>query len=541
MARGDASAQPGQVAAGSPAYEYSWRSGASENDEFFFPQQGGDVVAPPRQTPRLSGSISAGGRRSGSAVVAPATPSQMLRLRQGEGFMSISRATEIAEKQKADSMKATQMMMETLTNLQNENKKYAAEAAMSKSDASGKEGKIRVLSEQLAAAMSQLSAQESTITAQQQQIQKLRTPSESHYPHLGSGTPPAFKDFPARQPGGDTSPLPPRPKGMNPTASFTPRKNQMPVVVPNSSDDVFKAYNFSPSPGQKYGAADFEQKSLGELLSACFNKVETAIRKVPIADVVPMDDSKPTHDQMQVIRLLQEHLGTKKLAYELFKDTEGRYWAMIAIISHTIVDYIFQDQIVGNNNSFGGQTYIKAFNEEQATAQYDHPRVGDIKHRHKLAEQRASSARALIRMQGFWKWIQSTTYSLTQRIVRDFAVCFPAKCHYALTQELHKAVNEAVRIGVRMRQDPVYHDFNFPPTGTPWNSVFHVHRNQELMGQILGDDKSPYCVRIAMMPLIKSKSFAPNQEETVKTTTIHKAEVIVGDRDVYLRQNRRQK
>jgi hypothetical protein len=56
------------------------------------------------------------------------------------------------------------------------------------------------------------------------------------------------------------------------------------------------------------------------------------------------------------------------------------------------------------------------------------------------------------------------------------------------------------------------------------------------MGQKLSNDKSPYSVRIAIMPLIKSKSFANN---TASVKTIHKAEVIVGDRETHMRQARK--
>ena len=78
--------------------------------------------------------------------------------------------------------------------------------------------------------------------------------------------------------------------------------------------------------------------------------------------------------------------------------------------------------------------------------------------------------------------------------------------------------------------------YNFPPTGTPWHSDFHVHRNPELVGQKLSNDKSPYGVRIAIMPLIKSKSFA---NDTAIVKTIHKAEVIVGDREMHMRLARK--
>ena len=284
-------------------------------------------------------------------------------------------------------------------------------------------------------------------------------------------------------------------------------------------------------------APTFEQKSLTELLSNCFNNVEAAIRKVPILDLVPKNNGRPTKHQFQVILMLQQHLGSKTIAYELLKDAQERYPAMIALISHTIVDWIFQDQIIGTKANFAGRVYLTAYEEEQKATNYNHPRIRDLKYRHGLSEQRAAAASDLVGAKGFWKWLNSTTYSQTVKIVREFAVCFPDSFHYSLTQDLHRAVSEAVRLAVRMRTEPTLIEYSFPPTGTPWASPYHVHRNPELNGQTLSDNRSPYCVKVAITPLIKAKSFANNM---VDLKTVHKAEVIVGDRAILLPQmNRR--
>jgi hypothetical protein len=492
---------------------YQDRSGASEHDMFFFPQRRGDVAT---AAPGPAGRISAGLKASGSSAER-ALPSLDVAARR------------LCAGVKDTVQEQVEKLVSALHVLQTENQEAGATNAELEKILCVREETVQILLEQLAAARSELQALKAPAAGSQ-----ASHPSPGYF--AGSMV---VED--GSYDGEQTTP-PARLRGLNPAAAlrpFTPGKAI--TLTPKSADDVFGEASWSPSQGKgkkPVYTTKFEQKSLTELLSSCFNNVEAAIRKVPILDLLPRNDGRPTRDQSQVIVMLQEHLLAKKTAYELLKDEEDRYLGMIALISHTIVDYIFKDQIIGTTANFAGRTYLAAYEEEQKAADYDHPRIGDIQHRRDLAEQRASAARALARTPGFQKWLNSTTYGTTKKIVREFAICFPARNHYSLTQDLHKAVHEAVRIAVRMLQEPDFIEYSFPPLGTPWASDYHVHRNPELNGQTLSDDKSPYCVRVAIMPLIKAKSFANNR---VDLKTIHKAEVIVGDRDIHLRQMHRKR
>ena len=460
-----------------PRFVYQDRSGASEHDEFFFPQRRGDVAAAAAAAPGPAGRISAGLKASKSSTE-DALPSLD------------SAARRICDGVKVTVEEQVERLVDALRVLNSENQEGAAAYAELKRLASIRGETVQILSEQLAVAR-----------RQNQVLEASAARSRAGHP----------------SPGNSVSSLDVEPS----------RSGREQTAPPARLDDVYDK-------GKKpVYTTNVEQKSLTELLSWCFNSVEVAIRKVPVLDLVPRNDGRPTRDQNIIIEMLQKHLLAKKAAYELLKDEEARYPAIIALISHSIVDYIFKDQIIGTTANFSGRTYLAAYEEEKKAADYNHPRVGDSKYRHALAEQRAAAASALARTPGFHKWLHSTTYGTAEKIVREFAICFPAGNHYGLMQDLHKAVDDAFRIAVRMLQEPDFIEYSFPPTGTPWASDYHIHRNPELNGLTLSDQRSPYCVRIAIMPLIKSKSFANNM---VDLKTIHKAEVLVGDRDVCLRQ-----
>ena len=306
-------------------------------------------------------------------------------------------------------------------------------------------------------------------------------------------------------------------------------------MTPNPADDVFASQPTTPTRGpRQFNPADFEKKQLPELLACCFSKVEAAVRKFPIRN--PARD-KEAPQKGQFIYLLQGHLGNSKVAYDVLYNQDERHWAIIGMLSHSIVDYVFKDSVLGSFQSPYTAEFTKAWKEEEETSEFNHPKVDDLNHRRALAEQRAKCARTVVQFPGFWKWVQVATMNVTNNIIGSFTVAFAPPYLNPLAQELHKAVDEAMRIAIRMLQDPTIADFTFPPTGTPWNSMFHVHRNPELIGQVLTDDKSQYCVRVACMPVVKIKSF---EDDTVGTKVVHRAEVVVGDRKTHL-QSRRQR
>ena len=521
--------QPKTAAGPSPPVGNLNRSGASENDEFYFPQLRRDRSAPPTAASDSAERVAAWMKDVADPLQHVGTP-----LKRSDALRMVAGI----EAAKNTSLKITNGLIDKISLLQNQSNTYAADAVEQKKIVDDRDESIRELHEQLADLMGQLRAKDSLIEVQQKSIKALATtPVQSPNGGVTAGPSTGSLDIVLARGSAERAQLPPRPQGPLPTWRAYGKR---PVgLAPNKADDVFVETNptlYHQIKGNQ-GALVY-QKSLQELLSSCFNQVEYAVRNIPILDMVPKHRGSPTFKQRQVIKKLQDHLDAKKPAYDLFRDLEGRYWAVIGLISNNLVDTIFTQQIIDNKMTFAGQTYIKAFEEERETAEYNHPKVNDLGHRNRLAEQRASSATALVRKQGFRKWLNSISHDMTRSIVQDLAVCFPGSVIYALTQELHKPVSEALRIAVRMRQEPNFIEYNFPPTGTPWNSKFHIHRNTDLMGQTLSDDKSPYCVQVAIMPLIKSKSFANN---AVDSKIIHKAEVVVGDREELLRAVRFQR
>ena len=321
--------------------------------------------------------------------------------------------------------------------------------------------------------------------------------------------------------------------------NLTPHQKRPFQMTPHPADDVFAQPPESPTPGPRaLRQTDFEKKQLPELLASCFIKVEATLRKVPLLNIIT--PGPLSFDAEQIVKLLNEHIGNnRKLVFTMLKDENERYWTMIALISHTIVDYIFKDHIIGNVPSNFSNAYTAVFEEEAAASEHGHPKIDDLVYRHSLADQRAHWARNIVELPGFWKWVQQFTTQMTEKIVHDLSVCFPKPLHGFIRYELFKAINEAMRISIRLKQEPKIYEYIFPTLGTPWNSTFHVHRNPALRGQILGDEKSPWCVRIAATPVVKEREF--QESGPMKDGILHRAEVIVGDRKTHLRaaRNRR--
>ncbi|KAK3725467.1 hypothetical protein LTR37_000437 [Vermiconidia calcicola] len=306
-------------------------------------------------------------------------------------------------------------------------------------------------------------------------------------------------------------------------------------ATPNPADDVFGA----PVPMPTYGvvylpAADFEKKSLPELLTSCFKKAEMALRGVELVDIISQPGRLP-REQYSIVKLAQEHLHHQKMAYVLLQSVNERSWLMTGLLSHEIVRQVFNAPVLGDFPSTKSFHYTQQWDHEQAHRNIQHPDAGNLPKRFRLAQIRAQYAKDIVAMPGFWKWVQEHVAVKTKEILAVYAVTIPARFHHAVETKIQKAVDEAVRIAIRMRQEPEIYEFFFPSNGCGWNSTYHVHRNAELVGQELSDERTPYVVRCTGLPLVKSKYFGDGSADP---TVLHKAEVMVGDRKANLRPTR---
>ena len=428
-----------------PSQNFQWRSGASENDIYFWPH---GRAAPPTAAPGPVGRISAG-------LTATAPPSAVTRPAPLD--LAERRLNPVAQAFRVEGLKLVKKVAGEIIDLKKETRYHAAMVAEKEKLLADEKENVKLLQEQLAAANSQLCAKDSTIQAQKQAIHALATPGGSQAGESSPGMSTGSLDITPGHRHAERAALPPRPAG--PIPSLTPYQRRQLRLTPNKADDVFGERIMAPTPNPMALVVADHPRPLQDLLSSCFNKVEAAIRNAQILDLFPKNYGRPTYKQMEIITLLQGHLDiphTKQLAFDLLREGEGRIFAITALMCHTLVDTIFTEQIIGSNANFSGQAYLTAFDEERKAAQYGHPRMRDFLYRNGLAEQRASAARVLVSSPGFWKWLNSTTYNMTKNIVRDYAVCFPDRGTYKLTQDLHQTVSEAVRITVRMRQEPKY-------------------------------------------------------------------------------------
>ena len=159
----------------------------------------------------------------------------------------------------------------------------------------------------------------------------------------------------------------------------------------------------------------------------------------------------------------------------------------------------------------------------------------NLQARHACAVTRATWARVVTRYPGFWKWTQSYTHEVTKLIFDFLSVAFPPHCREIFGYNLQRAVNESIRIAIRMRCEYTIYDFTFPKGGIPWDENVMIHRNPELLGQHLSNYKSPWVVRCAALPVVKEKFFG---DGTSKSTVLHRAELIVADRKTNLRPSK---
>ncbi|KAK5166632.1 uncharacterized protein LTR77_008176 [Saxophila tyrrhenica] len=310
------------------------------------------------------------------------------------------------------------------------------------------------------------------------------------------------------------------------------------LTKPHSCDDVFGGTSpptVALTPGAWSPAAEFAKKPLPELLSSCFKKVEASLHALPIEPILPNHGHRLSGPEFEIWKLAQEHLQNNRMASIQMETHEERYWLMLGMLSQEVVKQIFNDSILGHFPGRHAQEFVQLWAEEQDLRRPQNPRCIDLMHRHKLAETRVDLANTIVKMPGFWKWVQTFAADKTDAIISIYAPAFQRNHLNTLHARLHKAVVEATKIAIRMRQEPMIFEIFFPRHGIGWGSKFMVHRNKELVGQEISDEKCPYVVRCTALPLVKYKWFGENTADPV---VLHKAEGTVGDRKTNLRPNK---
>ena len=194
---------------------------------------------------------------------------------------------------------------------------------------------------------------------------------------------------------------------------------------------------------------------------------------------------------------------------------------------------VFDDSILDHfGNSFATACFQQAWDEEHDTKLND---PENLKLRDATHEERSHWAQMIIQENGFWKWSKTWTIQTTHLILDNLKAAFPEHCHDELANHLHPAVDECMRAAIRMRTEPTCVEFSFPKMGLSWDSKTMVHRNPDLRGQVLPDEKSPYVIRYTMAPLVIEKYFG-NDEPSREI--LHKAALLVCERNGRLRATR---
>ncbi|KAK5107535.1 hypothetical protein LTR62_001065 [Meristemomyces frigidus] len=308
------------------------------------------------------------------------------------------------------------------------------------------------------------------------------------------------------------------------------------IVSPNPNDDVFAPGSGGSSTGGSCRAtpARFEQKSYQELLHSTFVKAEDALRSIYIK-FVELKNADPK--QKQLIHLLGEHCDSLQTAKLAMRDSTLRIQLLTGFINRRIVQEILGNNILSGFASIDEDSlsaeYAKAFDDE-AKVMLDMQMANDFPLRHGLALNRARLARAIAAQPGFQQWIKDRADELHRSLVMEI---YPLMRHNdaevnAAMKAVHKAVIEALKIGVRMRQEDKTYACLFFKYGIRWDWERMVQRNAEFAGLKCDEQPSKYVVLFSMAPQVDEKDFVGGQ---IKLTKLHKAEVILCGRKNNLR------
>lgn len=296
----------------------------------------------------------------------------------------------------------------------------------------------------------------------------------------------------------------------------------------NVADDVFDDPTMRKGNGLKFffTTIGYEQKGLHEALSVCFGRVEHAVRLSPL---VRMTGHVLSDAVRSVITLCQEHIEHRAEVYSMLAHKDEKYLLLSGVINSLITEKVFREATVTEFECMFQATMKMTWDAEEESRKDD---VANTARRAWFGRQRAEIANHVVQVDGFWRWVRDYTNTVLDSIMPKIQAAFPKNYHAALRQHLWAPVNDAVRLVVRIRQDPRYFEYHFQRVGCTWDNRYMVARNPDLVGQALDNVRTPYVTRCTARPLIKVKNFDGFDGTD---STIHKSEVLLSERKNTLR------
>ena len=302
--------------------------------------------------------------------------------------------------------------------------------------------------------------------------------------------------------------------------------NGMPVEGPNAADDVF-----GPAVGSagKPTPARFDQKDYHALAHALSVRVETFVRQYCI---VPVSSRSADPKVQKIFELAVSHVDHKGQGVQLLENPQMRYAIVTGIVNRWLAERVWRHNLLSHhpNKPMVG-TYLAAWEAEER-AKADIMLVNNAATREQLAHNRVRLANNVMTLPGFWRWTQELSGNLSEALLNEILPLIPPPHLQRARGDLFKIMNEAIKIAMRMRQEPRVYEVSFYRYGVRWDYAGMVQRNPELQGQACDESPPLWVIRVTMVPYIGEKSF---DEGKYSLRTVQKGEVILCERSKHLR------
>lgn len=349
--------------------------------------------------------------------------------------------------------------------------------------------------------------------AHQMQLQTIHTPVMAQQSQFAGGhfTYPGAYNGPGHTVQGPSIPHDTRPiaAGMN-------------MTTPNPEDDVFGVINQSTP-------ARFDQKDYSELVHSVSVKIEAVVRSYLIAPLnLRSKESKVVH----LINNAAAHLDHRGMAFTMLDNPSMRIPLTVGMMNRWLVEEIYAHPVlVHHPNKQMVVKFMSAWADE-LRVQASPLTANNYPNRDALAENRARLARIITQLPGFWRWQGELSNQMTENLISDIFPLIRPDLMAQARNDIYKAVNEAVKTVLRMRQDAKVFDTAFYRYGTRWDHKGMVQRNEEMMGLPCDENPPIFVVRCTMAPWIGEKTFTGGK---FSMRTLQKGEVTLCDRKTHLR------
>ncbi|KAK4550443.1 hypothetical protein LTR36_000021 [Oleoguttula mirabilis] len=361
----------------------------------------------------------------------------------------------------------------------------------------------------------QITQQTQQMQAQQMQLQINNTPVMAQHPQFAQGHftfPGAFQP-PQHAVQGGSMPHP------------VQRTNGgMSLTTPDPDDDVF-----GPTSSGRAAAARFDQKDYPELIHSVTVKIEAVARAYCLAGISTKSrDAKVQH----LVHTAAIHLDHRGMAIAQLESMSMRTNLIVGLINRWVVEQVYNHPLISHHqNKQLVVQFMSAWNDE-VRAQSSPMTANNYPRREALAANRSRIARLMAQLPGFWKWQQELSNFITEDLIAHIIPLIRPDMLAQARNDLYKAVNEAVKIVVRMRQDNKVFETAFYRYGARWDHKGMVQRNDELQGLACDEDPPVWVLRVTMAPWIGEKSFTGGK---FSIRTLQKGEVTLCDRKTHLR------